>query len=135
MASGFSRSFLRGNPLATYLPPDNRTLFLDLGAEFADSKGIALGPIAASDVTKTVITLGAAAANYLNYETRYSDIAFYASLPLWEKTLYNWTLKALGKPGKFAKSGVKAVAVRAASSGLAQYANPAVAGTFRSIPA
>jgi hypothetical protein len=104
----------------------------DLGAEVADTKGVALGPLSATDLYRSALTLGGAAANYLNLELKYSDKVVQSTLPLWEKTVYKWALKAFGTP---ALGSVKAITVRAASSGLAQYANPALAGAYRSITA
>ncbi len=92
--------------------------------------------LSAADVERTVVTLGAVGLNYYekNPSSKLSDAAataFYASLPLWEKTLYNQARRLMG--GKVA--GVRAVAVRAASSGLAQFGNPALSGSYRSISA
>jgi hypothetical protein len=104
---------------------------VDLGLE---ASNWSFSGFSAADVARTAVTLGAVAAQYAKASGRYDaevTAAFYAELPLFEKTVYNQARRLMG--GKVA--GVRAVAVRAASSGLGQFANPALSGNYRSISA
>ena len=84
-----------------------------------------------TDLSRTALTLGAVGLNYGNVETNHTDTVFYASLPLFAKSLYRGAVQAMGRSTTVR---AKSVTVRAApSSGLQPVVQPL--GNFRSITA
>ena len=88
-----------------------------------------------TDISRTALTLGAVGLNYGNVESNYSDTVFYASLPLFAKSLYRGAAQAVGRSTTVrAGPSAKSITVRAApSSGLQPVVQPL--GNFRSITA
>ena len=43
----------------------------------------------ATDISRAVVFLGSGIANYLGFETEYSEALFYSSIPLLEKSFYS----------------------------------------------
>lgn len=109
---------------------------LDIAAEEIDARqGLSKPFQNATDISRAGVTVGAAVANYMNLETRYTDAAFYAGLPLFSKTIYKLAVNAMGKTTTV-RAGARAVTVRAGqSSGLQSLVPQQQQGNYRSITA
>lgn len=58
-----------------------------------------LGPLTGPDIERLVVAAGSGIANWMGYEDDYSEVLFYSSLPLAEKTIFRQVRAALGPVG------------------------------------
>ena len=110
---------------------------LDIAAEEIDARQGYSKPFQnATDLARTGVTVGSAIANYMNLETKYSSAAFYAGLPLFEKTLYKTTVSAKGGSTSVRRGvpAARSVAVRSGqASGIQALIPQQQIGNYRSI--
>jgi len=81
---------------------------IDIAAEEFGKGRKVVGPLKAEDVFRFALAAGSLAASYFNIEGKrageegFSDLAFYVSLPLVEKSVYRMVKEATGQTGTVA---------------------------------
>ena len=83
---------------------------IDLGAiEVDKSQGLVGAFQTATDITRTLLCVGGGIINYTGYEKKYTDTLFYASLPLFMKTVKNAVMPAFPVAASLARAGFRPV--------------------------
>ena len=91
---------------------------IDLGAiEIDKSQGLVGAFQTATDITRTLLCVGGGIINYTGYEKKYTDTLFYASLPLFMKTVKNAVMPGLPVTVARARSAARAGFVPVSANG------------------